>query len=186
MMKPWEFVIVCGIIVVLAAIVVPNMTEFGRGGSQISSWKSDARSMTMALAAYHAEHGDFPPLVPATLSDQGLKKLAGAGLRFPRCTPALTTPIAYISSFFPDVQFSNIAGEFVPMQMAFRGRHMLQFTTGRDDRLDYDPLRDILSAEDPQEAVRRFSYDPTNGTRSSGDLFRFETFPEDLETSGGK
>lgn len=97
-----ELLIVVAIIAILAAIAVPNFLE-AQVRAKVSRAKSDMRSMTTALESYHIDHGAYPPCVDLnTYITTNLTPGQTATPNINRLV-CLTTPIAYITSVFPDV-----------------------------------------------------------------------------------
>ncbi|MBN1518035.1 prepilin-type N-terminal cleavage/methylation domain-containing protein [Candidatus Sumerlaeota bacterium] len=92
-----ELLIVVLIIAILAAIAVPNFLEF-QTRAKVSRVHSDLRSLGVAIEAYITDVGR-PPL-------DFLEVYRVWNVPFDerhQCYIQLTTPIAYISTFFPDV-----------------------------------------------------------------------------------
>ena len=80
-----ELLIVVAIIAILAAIAVPNFLE-AQTRSKIARVKADQRSVATALEAYAVDYTRYPP-------DDGWPTQL-----FLEQYPALTTPVAYITS----------------------------------------------------------------------------------------
>lgn len=108
-----ELLIVVAIIAILAAIAVPNFLE-AQTRSKVSRVRSDQRSLATAIETYYVDNNEYPA---ATLEfDEMVDQQAynttpsnpGAGVTFARRNEGtnqlstLTTPIAYITSYFPD------------------------------------------------------------------------------------
>jgi prepilin-type N-terminal cleavage/methylation domain-containing protein len=95
-----ELLIVVAIIAILAAIAVPNFLE-AQTRSKVSRVKSDLRTFGTAIEAYSVDWNVPPPsagegkalgaLAPLTLFGQNNQ----TGL----LTPAITTPVAYVTNF---------------------------------------------------------------------------------------
>ena len=82
-----ELLIVVAIIAILAAIAVPNFLE-AQTRSKIARIKADERSLGTALESYAVDYNAFPPTLPDGYY----------GHLFIEYAPALTTPVAYITS----------------------------------------------------------------------------------------
>lgn len=80
-----ELLIVVAIIAILAAIAVPNFLE-AQTRAKVSRALADMRSVVTGIESYRIDHNNYPP------NDGGFL-----------ATPIeLTTPIAYLTSRFPD------------------------------------------------------------------------------------
>jgi prepilin-type N-terminal cleavage/methylation domain-containing protein len=84
-----ELLIVVAIIAILAAIAVPNFLE-AQVRSKVSRVKSDMRSFAVGLEAYMVDHNHYPRSY----------RLVGETRTY--INSQLTTPIAYLTSVFPD------------------------------------------------------------------------------------
>ena len=163
-----ELLIVVAIIAILALIAVPNFLE-AQTRAKVSHVHSDMRSIAIALEAYRVDHNAYPP---ATTSDPQLWASPGFPVIMPpwkRLIP-LTTPTAYLTSvprdpFWGD-KWGYLCGEKESLKDLQGGTmwnkwepHLWMLAgKGPDTDWDHDPLN---------------PYDPTNGTVSSGDIYRF-------------
>ena len=107
-----ELLIVVLIIAILAAIAVPNFLEF-QTRAKVSRVKADHRSLATAIEAYYVDNDEYPAM---TNTDEGANARPGAmgppargeynvctfRLRNANVLNTLTTPISYITSYFPD------------------------------------------------------------------------------------
>lgn len=174
-----ELLIVVAIIAILAAIAVPNFLE-AQVRSKVSRAHADMRSMAVAIEAYRVDANRYPR---ADLMD-GLTE---------RLVP-LTTPVAYLASIFPEPFFKQKASWYAGTDPAYcyapgnihSGGDPAFATTqyrdaiyslasrGPDQRLLYG-----YCAAHPQAlsggGTSGFSYDPTNGTVSPGEIFRLSS-----------
>lgn len=85
-----ELLIVVAIIAILAAIAVPNFLE-AQTRAKVSRVKADHRSMATAIETYIVDNNRQPPTYRPN-----------ASITRTMINAALTTPIAYITSVFPD------------------------------------------------------------------------------------
>ena len=187
-----ELLIVVAIIAILAAIAVPNFLE-AQVRSKVARVKNDMRTIAVAMEAYFVEYNSY-----------SLDWDSGAyGGRFTsewRTYSALTTPVAYITSI-PRDPFSDHGKSMLNLNAAKKdnffqyaavdrraytnmatarpgwGEHGVKYsmsTPGPDLKDDY--LWGYLYTDKMYESM----YDPTNGTKSKGDLARTNTgaFPE--------
>jgi prepilin-type N-terminal cleavage/methylation domain-containing protein len=171
-----ELLIVVAIIAILAAIAIPNFLE-AHVRSKVARVKTDARSVATAVEAYNADHTSYPP------SPVILQQLRGNRYSAYSFIPDMvTTPIAYISSknikdvfaqhIFDD-EYDRIFWQnckWLHLHYAAGGWQEPYFSTlyypaygewkigSLGPNADYDGGLNV--------------YDPTNGTVSSGDIYR--------------
>ncbi len=188
-----ELLIVVGIIAILAAIAIPNMLE-AQMRAKVARVKSDLRTMTTGLEAYHADNNTYPLYhyaANANSTASGRSFHVGGTIIGVNNSPpfdgvtgwnTLTTPIAYITT--PPVDPFNTrsvgddpeAQEFwyvnwvylnktVPNVAIFENLHQIQ---GPWRLHSCGPDR----AGPDSNALEHTAYDPTNGTVSIGDIIR--------------
>lgn len=208
-----ELLIVVAIIAILAAIAVPNFLE-AQTRSKVSRVRSDHRSLATAIETYYVDNNEYPAhgyqgsqptfddsLLPAgyTFSGKTFRRRDDANtVRF----NTLTTPIAYVTSIFPD-PFADTRG------LGFRyfndGRGWIVGSWGPDtDQASggdmewnlgtlpasggytnanrtgaVETVYNSTAAAQPSVTLLTsaspagsLTYDPTNGTISPGDLWR--------------
>jgi prepilin-type N-terminal cleavage/methylation domain-containing protein len=174
-----ELLIVVAILAVLAAIALPNFLE-AQTRSKVVRARAEMRTLATAIEAYRVDEPGYPP--PAS---------NGSGARLWR----LSTPVAY----FGDPQMKEPFGDRGLIQdppYGYHGRNervsvfwnnnglpgnfsgepvvkwYLLRSSGPDNDRDggaVTALNDLPSASD----FVGFIYDPTNGTVSGGDLWRY-------------
>lgn len=150
----------------------------GRMRSHVRVVANDMRTVGKALEAYRLDHGAYPPASPPIRKDLGdWGSILG-----------LTTPVAYISSLFPDPYHPLPPGE--PSTPMSRRISHLYYSTGDDYLLVSAGMDGVLEIRDPASlladksgvplAVRLapLAYDPTNG-------FGLQVIRGDLWLSGG-
>lgn len=160
-------------IIVILGLIFGFMLLFGGGGrflsqgeasvrSKTSRVRADMRIVAIGLRDYRNDHGQWP--APSSIP----------GDRIPRVPLVMTTPVAYVSylmadPFQADIQSARRTLAYVPWQDTFV---LLSF--GPDRLLD-TPLATRSKLPQPPNASEylNLTYDPTNGLRSSGDLFRW-------------
>jgi len=207
-----ELLIVVAIIAILAAIAVPNFLE-AQMRSKVSRTKADMRSMATALEAYTVDNNKSPSTYlcrPAPIANS----ISGASVFYPLVTTGavsprfikLTTPIAYITSVFPDpfcrygmvkVPDGSIANGYddydyvcaidfkAPKDSADRGGGITSgamwrlVSAGPDLVMAYGGGHTGQSITWAQKGV---DYDPTNGTVSAGDIVRIGGGPANCGT----
>lgn len=189
-----ELLIVVGIIAILAAIAVPNFLD-AQVRSRVSRVKTDMRSLATAIESYHVDHNDYPVRRFPNANIRPEVPHANARIRDLR---VLTTPVAYISSLFPDVfetrlrPPNNLIDYWDPVQSSWFINRFLPVGNPRrvtPEKISYlivsvgpdgflHPLQPALYGwphpPDPgltlNGLVRRV-YDPTNGTNSVGNIY---------------
>ncbi len=170
-----ELLIVVAIIAILAAVAVPNFLE-ALTRARVSRVKSDLRTVATSMEAYAVDNNAYPePLL------------------------SLSTPIAYASNAYADDVFANPNGWFAlgyvqghngsqpsfladfgvtgatdPQRYAMATHRFFIFSNGPDleDEALESPntaFRDVIGAPSAQLG---YFYDPTNGTKSRGDILR--------------
>lgn len=136
--------------------------------SKASRAKSDMRSMATGIESYFVDNNKYPPsdtegrIRKQGPSEKPVSSYAG---------PHLTTPIAYITSHFPDPFAPDQKQTFGYYQKDDKG--WILFSPGPDGKFNlgwevYDPSQSQPSVE----LLTRYTYDPTNGVRSAGDIWR--------------
>jgi prepilin-type N-terminal cleavage/methylation domain-containing protein len=194
-----ELLIVVAIIAILAAIAVPNFLE-AQTRAKVSRVKSDLRTQSVALEAYFVDNNRYTRDSDSDLditdsNGNAYHTLANGAVQ-------LTTPIAYMTSMLAD-PFAAATGSQVTGGTAigyrigsgtwnydpaalpsadsqgsetYFGQYVGTFVTlspgpgKRRQRMGYKcfPFRGVGSESNPY-----IDYDPTNGTISSGDIYRF-------------
>jgi len=174
-----ELLIVVAIIAILAAIAVPNFLE-AQTRSKVSRAKTDLRALAVGIESYVTDHGKaFPDgNDPGTGygvitfdEETGIRSdavptetgsLYGLFLRRYRPWVPLTTPVAYITSI-PIDSFSRVLPYSYETWWNYeeaRPYFCLMTSMGPD--------RDMDSGYGGVNAI----YDPSNGTKSGGDVYR--------------
>ncbi len=173
-----ELLIVVAIIAILAAIALPNFLE-AQTRAKISRVKSDQRTMMVAMEMYRVDHQNLPPSIPQAIIEE---------------FAPLTTPIAYITTI-PFDQFiaRSTSGAYQPDNVYDYCRYRLSIdppvlytnshwarqpgayhaivSVGPDHRAEHWYLnRNVVGF-----TFSKFTYDPTNGTISDGDIFAFSS-----------
>ena len=167
---------------ILAAIAIPNFLE-AEQRSQVSRAKADMRSLATAIEAYSVDTDTYPAWtsgpegsIYGTLAAPG-GPLAGqptfrmkANASDPVMT--LTTPIMYLTSV-PSDPFSPVGGQAFSY-WGDNGRWLV-WSAGPDKVYDIT-LENVPKAfapdNTPSDLLKQKTYDPTNGTVSSGDVWR--------------
>ncbi|GAB4318472.1 MAG: hypothetical protein Kow0059_11990 [Candidatus Sumerlaeia bacterium] len=197
-----ELLIVVAIIAILAAIAVPNFLE-AQVRSKVSRAKADMRSLATALEAYAVDNNKYPVSWARQDGTAKNPTVSIAGVQGPVSTPInpriqrlawITTPIAYITSIQND-PFAVGTNESDPLNSEFpvftywdapmtdntkvssagptRYQDMTAELASRSAwaLICYGPDKDFEPAAN--WTGHWALYDPTNGTVSNGDVWRF-------------
>jgi prepilin-type N-terminal cleavage/methylation domain-containing protein len=196
-----ELLIVVAIIAILAAIAVPNFLE-AQTRSKVSRVRADQRTIATALQSYQVDYNVYPWWSPAGYPNSNVywkPPYSGGGSRIPLAfAQGLTTPIAYISSIQMGDPFT--ANKEHKEQIFFYVEQAGHETEAVVGSYGYDRDRETMHALMPQNTSSStvyglFSmgpdgryydtlawpaghahwteYDPTNGTVSQGNIWRF-------------
>lgn len=173
-----ELLIVVAIIGILAAIAIPNFLE-AQTRAKVARAKSEIRNLAVALETYYIDNNAYSPAVDFTgaIADSGEYSVGQVGW-------PLTTPVAHQSSV-PNDPFGPKKPDD-PWERKYQlGVNYLEYwiMTSLGPDLD-DDMRESDYADPVGVAhgeialfLTQFEgdyveYDPTNGTISSGDVFR--------------
>jgi type II secretion system protein G len=191
-----ELLVVVAIIAILAAIAIPNFLE-AQMRAKVARIKSDMRTMATALETYAVDHTAYPPRrndeagMPAPHYDRQSQELS-----------RLTTPVSYITAlprdilargdrglpylidYFDPVQTMWLVGltrgwvgQDWPSESDYRALvNWMVVSVGPDGYLGLTiPGEPGGYPPQPQPVLFTISrvYDPTNGTNSIGNIFRF-------------
>jgi prepilin-type N-terminal cleavage/methylation domain-containing protein len=217
-----ELLIVVAIIAILAAIAVPNFLE-AQTRSKVARVRSDQRSLATAIETYYVDNNEYPAMTHngANTADSSFYRTAPTGdnsvgrtFRVRNATQllTLTTPVAYVTSNFPD-PFADTRGIGFRYFTDARGWILGSFgpdvdeAAGGDGTWNGGTLAVEETAGNPYPTNRTgtgcvvetlydakvaqpsnllntfapatvtngagaFTYDPTNGTISEGDVWR--------------
>ena len=198
-----ELLIVVAIIAILAAIAVPNFLE-AQVRSKVSRVKTDQRSLATGIEAYYVDNNQYPVsartgrlpanignvnsflLNPGTLA--AISSFSAQQAAAPKIM-TLTTPIAYITSYFTDPFADTKAATFGYFADT---NGWILWSPGPDtDQAQNDDLGGsnavetvytsnmsqpsatlIVGANTGSTPNEAYTYDPTNGTVSPGDVWR--------------
>jgi type II secretion system protein G len=187
-----ELLIVVAIIAILAAIAIPNFLA-AQTRSKVSKVKAEQQSIATALESYYVDNNIYPAPdeVPA-----GVGKASDDGNHDGQLPRALTTPVAFVSSLFKDPFKVNGKGIYeygggYPASpnaatvtngtyFAWPGNGWIVSSYGPDVVDGYSSTKlleesawgDSAFGTNPRLDASPFTYDPTNGTTSGGDVWR--------------
>jgi prepilin-type N-terminal cleavage/methylation domain-containing protein len=162
-----ELLIVVAIIAILAAIAVPNFLE-AQVRSKVARVYADLRTLRTGLEAYRVDHNRYP-------FDYGNEDR--------RTWSQLTTPVAYLTSIPNDSFYdpnlradTNSDPTFQPFAYGFLdgqdGSDYFLHSAGPDLKWDNWDFPDFWDRwRSGKDATADMLYNPTNGSRSYGDIF---------------
>ncbi len=148
--------------------------------SKVSRVRGDMRSVATAIEAYRVDHGEWPAMVPLDPTGANAKWLAkSGGRRLMTGDPGsaeragLTTPVAYLTSVFSD----PYAPEGIPFAYYHDEEGFILISPGYDGDYDIQDPATVYDGSIPQPSALLLSggpwtYDPTNGIVSNGDVWR--------------
>jgi prepilin-type N-terminal cleavage/methylation domain-containing protein len=181
-----ELLIVVAIIAILAAIAVPNFLE-AQMRSKVSRVKTDMRSMNLAFMAYYT---DFGQVVPGT-DDPGPQNGKSWFTEHPGERPEYTFRLAagyseaMIAVYYTDCVYTPLTTPVAYMTSvphdAFTKRmpYAYDTMTNSEGGLAYSIVAscgpDFIAADwawPYNPGNQALPYDPSNGTKSMGDIWR--------------
>jgi prepilin-type N-terminal cleavage/methylation domain-containing protein len=196
-----ELLIVVAIIAILAAIAVPNFLE-AQVRSKVTRQLSNMRVLATAVESYYVDNNKYPLTTVDPFDPAGGSEPEAMYKFYPG---QITTPIAYISSdaamedifrqahdfsnplayqimwhpsriYDPDGPYNHYSGDAV--WAAQRNRYGLWvLRSAGPDRYYYnDPG---VNADYGAGGWNLASYDATNGTASTGDIYRSQKKPDE-------
>jgi len=159
-----ELLIVVAIIGILAAIAIPNFLQ-AQVRAKVSRVYAEQRQMDSALEVYHIDHNAYP-----TDEFSGILRPTGAGRTG---VVVLTTPVDYLSVIPVDV--------FSPYPWVQCYPYICYAKTDGtygNQKFWYGPFIGMfwyMASAGPNIKYEAgfMSYDPTNGTISNGDIYRW-------------
>ncbi|MFB3896444.1 MAG: type II secretion system protein [bacterium] len=198
-----ELLIVVAIIAILAAIAIPNFLA-AQTRSKVSRTRADLRTISTGLESYNVDNTIYPDM----MDDKDLY-----GTNDFRVPNSLTTPVSYFSNnkmvdpFYQSGitdQESNATGGSIAGKVYFTYSNLVQWKKDgylpaftNPGREAYGDWRLISVGPDgcyynqgpaPNFPAKRWKhvieYDPTNGIRSMGNIFRSQKHGEPYEWRG--
>ncbi len=197
-----ELLVVVAIISILSAIAVPNFLE-AQTRAKVSRVKNDQRTIVTALETYRVDSNKYPPRTASPVLPSIVPSMGSVEFR-PADFARLTTPISYITTYPIDIFENSLAPPYnlidywdslilydLDRDPGFFGANTVNpsvmskagawglVSVGPDGRMGHasilqggssPPLPDFFNT-DPSYLV---DYDPTNGTVSGGNVYRFQ------------
>ena len=196
-----ELLIVVAIIAILAAIAIPNFLE-AQTRSKVARVQSDQRTLSTGIETYYVDNNTYPKYTKGgALPDDMYHINAFAGptsgaFEIPSfrlnnfndpggLNHTLTTPISYVTTI-PRDPFASTKRASFGYYSDQSGWILISFGPDADegdtppgDLMDYAETVYFSSISQPSLTLiclgagsGSFTYDPTNGTSSTGDLYR--------------
>lgn len=165
----------CGFVLVpvigiMIAIAVPNFLA-ADVQSKTNRTRTGLRVLAVALEAYRADHGAYPP--STTVGSESVMSptapILGNFSSFRAAPITITTPVAYATSYGTD-PFSPY--ESVTYFYTTDGTWFLLWGTGPDRDYDISPAIPPFNSSNVPVEIVNWTYDPTNGFVSDGDIWR--------------
>ncbi len=170
-----ELIICILILGILAVLIIPGL---GRGRysherSKVSRVKTDMRSTATAIESYYFDHEQWPAMISMNRPGADSRWLTqSGGHRMHSISEGLTTPVAYITSLHTDM--------FALQGKSFAYHHdengWILISPGPDEDYDLKSPEKVydssVSQPSPLLVSGPWTYDPTNGTMSNGDVWR--------------
>lgn len=146
--------------------------------SKVKRARSDMRTLAVALEAYYVDNNRYPPstdnpALSARKTPPGKPTVPSFRMKQPgEKLMSLTTPIAYIVKL-PEDPFAEIPEQTYGYYLTPNGLGWILFSAGPDGTMDLGwKTYDSSKAQPSIELIGRYTYDPTNGSVSAGDLYR--------------
>ena len=183
-----ELLIVVAISAILAAIAVPNFLE-AQTRARVTRVASDMRTLATAMEsyfidnnAYPRDHDNFPGSTLESLDRFNINNQVGWYY--------LTTPVAYVTTIAKDPFAWSRRSQWRPQEGAYESPHYILSSGSDNERFSGVPNcpcyfmntigPDQLDNTGDQDkfpyggaSMYVLFYDPTNGTISDGDIYRF-------------
>lgn len=190
-----ELLIVVAIIAILAAIAVPNFLE-AQTRAKVSRSVSDMRSLATAIESYYVDNNEYPPGNIEVNNPSNGTLVPEYALILPRVARLipLTTPLSYISSipldpFVIKTEPDPASQVYAYWHPAHADAHRIGGAFGTPNLFDDVPGQaenygayvftssgpdGIVEAPEHQDVGAILNlYDPTNGSVSVGEIWRF-------------
>jgi hypothetical protein len=159
-----------------------------RPRSKSSIARREMRSLATGIESYYVDHDSYPAYtIGLKHSANGFldEKWESVYIKIPtfrnndgESFSTITTPVAYITSYFSDPCAPKKGVSFAYYSVDKEDcSGWILWSPGPDEKYDLD-INSVKEYYDPSiaqtsgELITRFAYDPTNGNESEGDVFR--------------
>ncbi|MDX2177793.1 MAG: hypothetical protein SF028_15125 [Candidatus Sumerlaeia bacterium] len=196
-----KVVLVSAAVTAVLAVVtymIPYYVVVGAHGKRPAMLEAHLAAAEAALLAYHADHGAFPPQEALWHHWRSRANAKKSNLYWPdpegeaevldpregepfRAVPmptyrlaSLTTPVAYLAWPNPGDPYA-MPEQFSPTAyLVLDTITAVLWSPGPDTKFGLPPqaARELIDSQGAAAALAAMSYDPTNGAKSAGDLFR--------------
>jgi len=181
-----ELAVAMALIVIVAALAIPNFGDRRPERSQVSRVRADQRVLATAIEAYYVDHNAYPaehsileaPGIDAPSERRRIVRAGGTSLATAEWgrpgLDGLTTPLAYVTNVFAD-PFAPMRG--TPYAYHADAKGWLLTSAGPDGDYDIQHPAEVYDSSIPQPSPHLlaggpWTYDPTNGLVSDGDVWR--------------
>lgn len=154
-----ELLIVVAIIAILAAIAVPNFLE-AQTRAKCSRTQSDLRVLATGLELYRVSENHYPPGPLPYFGPSAITE-----------TWRLTTPVAYLQKIPEDIFVEPPGSSLSGGDFGFGGIY-LHYINGEDQPFIEEYWLAFSYGPDKDMEQDGMHYDATNGTLSSGDIYK--------------
>lgn len=186
----FDVLLVAGLLCLLIFLFGPSRCCYAPERAKVSRVKADMRSLATGLESYYTDHKAYPSWsiensTNANLTFDSSRKRHSRQPTFLHLTNptskfiSLTTPVPYVSSYSYDPYLSpptvfSYYSTFDAEEPA--GNGWIMWSPGPDATFDLsiDTIADIYDPKQsvPSSKLIELTYDPTNGTKSRGDVWR--------------
>lgn len=162
--------IVVAVVVVISSLDNPSYLQ-PQTRSRVSRVQNDLRSLALAIEAYHEDRQCYPAwrLTDTSPSMPVLWPL-------PASVGSLTTPVGYLGRLPDDpFTFENKPFHGYGYWSGDGQTGWIVYSLGPDLTYDIVPAEDYVpGSKTPSPALVGKTYDPTNGLKSRGDIYKYK------------
>jgi len=173
------------LLAIIVGIYFATLEYGGASRDRVSRVKSDLRTLQTALEAYFSDHNSYPISTDRAdenifiIEDPAQKAVYNQLPTFMIYRPGLatlTTPVSYITTYFDDPFGPEKHKPFC--YWAPKEGGWIMWSAGPDGHYDLN-IDNIARVYDPKKPktngyLINLTYDPTNGSKSGGDIYRMK------------